>query len=542
MEHQNKVRSPWSIVHSPQSMVRSPWSMVLCCLLLYTGLTQAAAPLSDLAMEQFEKGASRSASRNPFSPSEAPAEIDVANLSLEGLVTGENAGLGLVSGRIVRAEDKIGKYTVSKIKPGEIIFTADGGEQILKMEGFTPAFHHQKNQNYDIEFRHADLKDALNLLAKMAGYNLILPEDLGGRVNLSFADIPLRDAINSILKVNNYNYAIESGIMRVGKSDQFIGGTDLLATTVPLKFATAKDLVDKIKPLLSEKGSVSADERTNVLSIKDYDANVENARRFIKEVDRKDQQVLIEAQIVDASNDFARSLGVQWGVSGSPDRLTISGADSTGTFKINGFPPTPAIVNMGSANPTSGVGFRIGSLPGGTNIDLQLTAAEQKGDVNIISKPSVSTINNLPAKIRSGVTLYVKSTSNITIATTAGGGGGAVPSLQAIETGVQLTVTPQISPENHIKMTIDANESEVDFSKTVDGIPAIIDNTATTTVVLKDGETAVIGGLIKMKNTNIKKSVPGISKVPVIGLFFKSNTKTKTHTELMIFITPTIMR
>ena len=529
MEQQNKNR------------VHGPWSIVLC-LLLYTGVAQTAAPLSDLAMEQFEKGASRSASRNPFSPSEAPAEIDIANLSLEGLVTGENTGLGLVSGRIVRAGDKIGKYTVSKIKPGEVIFTTDGGEQTLKMEGFTPAFHNQKNQNYDIEFRHADLKDALNLLAKMAGYNLILPEDLGGRVNLSFADIPLRDAINSILKVNNYNYAIESGIMRVGKADQFIGGTDLLATTVPLKFATAKDLVDKIKPLLSEKGSVSADERTNVLSIKDYDANVENARSFIKEVDRKDQQVLIEAQIVDASNDFARSLGVQWGVSGSPDRLTISGADSTGTFKINDFPAKPAIVNMGATSPTSGVGFRIGSLPGGTKIDLQLTAAEQKGEVNIISKPSVSTINNLPAKIRSGVTLYVKSTSNITIATSAGGGGGAVPSLQAIETGVQLTVTPQISPENHIKMTIDANESEVDFSKTVDGIPAIIDNTATTTVVLKDGETAVIGGLIKMKDSNIKKSVPGISKVPLVGLFFKSNSKTKTHTELMIFITPTIMR
>lgn len=519
-----------------------PRILLFACLLAFPGFLPAALPLSDLAVEQFEKGIPVSGGRNPFTPSEAPVEIDVANLSLEGIVIGDGITLALVSGRISRPGDRIARYTVSKIRPGEIVFTSDSQERVLKMEGFVPPLRRKKINDYDIEFRHADLKDALNLLAKAAGYNLILPEDLSGRVNLSFADTTLRNAINSILKVNNYNFAVESGIMRVGRTDQFIGGTDLLATTIPLKFATARDLVDKIKPLLSDKGSVAADERTNILSIKDYDANVESARRFILAVDKKDQQVLIEAQVINASDDFTRALGVQWGVSGTPDRLTISGADSTGTFKIGNLTPTPAIVNMGAANPTSGIGFRVGNLPGGTNIDLQLTAAEQKGDINIISKPSVSTINNLPAKIRSGVTLYVKSTSNITIATPAGDGGGAQPSLQAIETGVQLTVTPQISPENHIKLTIDANESEVDFSKTVDGIPSIIDNTATTTVVLRDGETAVIGGLIKTRDSRTTRSVPGFSKVPVIGLFFKSKTKTKSHSELMIFITPTIMR
>ena len=516
--------------------------ILLLLFLLICAPLFASDSLSDLSTEQFDKGVVAPGSRNPFAPAEIAGKIDIETLSLEGFLIGDKLKLGLISGKIVQAGGLLGPYTVKDIAPGEIILVNDSEEHHLKMEGYIAPLSKTKGDGFHIEFRNADIKDALKLLSKAEGLNLITPEDLVGRVNLSFTHISIRNVLRSILKVNSYSYAIENGIMRVGKPDEFKGGTDLFATTFTLRYAKAKDLLDQVKPLLSDKGSVAAEDRTNILSVKDYDANVENVREYIAKVDQKDQQVRIEAHIVDASNNFSRALGVQWGVSGTPDRLTISGANSTGSFTVGSNAATPAQVNLGAPNPTSGAAFRIGRLPGGTSIDMQLTAAEEKGDVKIISKPSVTTINNTAATIRSGVTIYAKSTSNISIGAPAAGAGASQPSLQSIKTGIQLDVTPQITPNDYIKLVIQANESEADFSRTVDGIPAILDNVATTTVILKDGETAVIGGLIKSKNSLKKKSVPGFSKIPLFGGLFRSNEKANANNELMVFITPRILK
>ncbi len=501
-----------------------------------------ATSLSDLAVEGLEKEYVTTGGRNPFTPVERKEDADLATLILEGLILSKSAPMALLSGQIVRVGDKVGKYTVSKMESGEIVLSTETEEHRIQMEGYLKPFKKDIGNHFAIYFRQADIKDVLRLLATAADYNLIAPEDISGRVNVSFDNTTIRDAISAILKVNGYNYATESGIIRVGKPDQFAGGTDLLATTISLKYATAKDLVEKAKPLLSDKGSIASEDRTNTLSVKDYEANVDSVRKFIEHVDKKDQQVLIESHIINATNNFSRSLGVQWTVSGTPDKLTIAGADNTGTFKIGSNAALPAIVNLPAASPTSGVGFRVGQLPGGTNIDAQITAAEQRGEIRIISKPNVSTINNMPAKIRSGVKIYVKSTSNISVGTPAATGEASQPSLQLIETGVQLTVTPQISPENLIKLTIDASESQPNFAQAVDGIPSILDNSATTTVLLQDGETAVIGGLIKTNDTLQKNSVPGLSKIPLLGLLFKNKTTSKTYNELMVFITPKILK
>lgn len=511
-------------------LVLGPWSVLF-----------AASSLSDLAIEEFEKDSSAASGRNPFAPSELTGEAEMENLLLEGFLIGEEVSLGLISGQIVQPEMRVGPFTVAEILPGEIVLTRAGEEFHLKMEGFLEPLSARRTMGYQVEFRNADIRDALRLIATAAGKNLITPEGTSGRVNLSFNNISLENAMRSILKVNNYSFALENEVIRVGKPDDFQGGTDLLATTFELKYAKAKSLEDQVKLLLSDKGSVSAVERNNILSVKDYDANVENVRRFIAEVDRLDQQVQIEAHIVDATNDFSRALGVQWGANSTAGRVRIGGGNSTGTITVGSADPAPTHVQMPAANPTSAAVFRIGQLPGGTNLDLQLTAAEERGDIRILSKPQVTTINNTPASIKSGVTIYVKSNSDITIGTSGGAAGAGTSNLQAIETGIQLDVTPQITPNDYIKLTIEANESEADFSRTVDGIPAILDNTATTTVILRNGETAVIGGLIKKRESTTRRSVPGISKVPVIGLFFKSKSKTNRHTELMVFITPRIL-
>lgn len=402
------------------------------------------------------------------------------------------------------------------------------------------------DKHYSVEFRNADLKDALRFLAKVSNVNIIIPEDVNGIVSTSFESTSLKDAINSIVKANGLDYAIENGIWRVGKSDQFTtAGEDLKTETFRLKYASAKDLPDKVKSLLTNRGSVLADERTNSIVVRERPANIENVRRFLEDIDIRDAQVLIEAKIVEANRDFSRSLGIQWAVTSTGTSAQVQGLQAVGTADSgnNLIQNLPSPSTPSSAGATSGVGLLIGQLAGGTSIDVQISAAEQSGNLTIISEPQIVTSNGVTAKIRSGETIYIKTTGDITVGqvgtqgTTAGSSG-----LQEVQTGIELNVTPQISVDNYIKLNIATTTSQLDFTRTVDGIPVIIDSDASTSVVIKDGETTIIGGLSKLTGTKTKRDVPGLSRIPILGNLFKSRARYKQNKDLMIFIKPTIVR
>ncbi|QQR81204.1 MAG: hypothetical protein IPJ69_03430 [Deltaproteobacteria bacterium] len=516
-------------------------SIFLALSICLATLSVEAMPLSDLALDQLDQNSNmlNPSLRSPFSPeTKAGSELDPNSFLVQGVIYGKMK-MALLSGKMLKEGEEMGRFKVDKILPNEVVIKDEEKEFHLSVENYIdPMVVNKKNQEYMIEFRDANLADVLKMLSKCAGLNLITPEDLSGRVTLSFEDIALIDAMRSILRVNGYEYAMEEKVLRIGKPDAFAGGTDLRTQTFHLKYATAKDLTEKIKTLLSDRGSVINDDRTNTLTVKDRDAVVGNINNIIDQMDNRDQQVQIEARIVDASKNFSRALGIRWGVNGSAGKFTTSGTAEVG---LNGDTGNPLNVNLGAANPTSGIGMLIGSV-GGFNIENQLTAAESKGDIQILSKPTVMTLNNMPSKIRSGTKIYVKSTSNISVGTSSSSSSSSSSGLQEINTGIELTVTPQISIDDYIKMQIQAIESEADFSKTVDGIPAILDNTANTTVVVKDGETAVIGGLFKQKTTNQKNGVPGLQNIPVMGYLFKNKAKTRSDGELMIFITPKIVQ
>lgn len=501
-----------------------------------------AVPLSDLAEEQFEKGPSvlTSTPRSPFVPSYRAAEdVDVSTLQVQGIIDGKRLKMALLSGRVVREGEKLGRYTVDKMDPEGVVLSFESSLYRLKLENYVAPVGKKKGGGFTVELRNAALRDALRFLAKASDLNLIMPEDLGGRVTLSFDDIELLEAIRSILRVNGYEYALEAGVLRVGRPDAFAGGTDLRTQSFRLKYATAKDLTEKVKLLLSDRGSVIADDRTNTLTVKDRDPIVQTIAGLMSQIDKRDLQVQIEARIVDASRNFSRSLGVRWGVSGQKDNVQVGGTQSAGT---NPDTTNPLNVNLGATDPTSGLGLIIGRIAGALNIEAQLTAAEQKGDIEILAKPSVTTLNNIPAKIRSGTKIYVKSTSSINVGTGGGNAASAATSgLQEIETGITLTVTPQISTDDYIKMRIEATQSEADFSRTVDGIPSVIDSNASTTVILRDGETTVIGGLSRQRTSREKRGVPGLQRIPVLGHLFQSKTRTRADSELIIFITPKIV-
>ncbi len=497
--------------------------------------------LSDIDREIFERGpVSLSPSpRSPFVPTyRVGDEVDLTTVLVQGILYSKSLRMAVLSGRILREGERLGKYTIDKIEPDGISVSHDSITTQLPLENYVAPVGKRSGSGYVVEFRNVSLRDALRFLSKASDLNLIMPEDLSGRVTVSFEAIDIMEAIRSILRVNGYEYANESGVIRIGKPDSFVGGTDLRAESYRLKYATAKDLVEKVKLLLSDRGSVISDDRTNTLTVKDRDAIVSTISNLIGQIDRRDQQVQIEARIVDASKNFSRAIGIQWGFSGRSGNMQMGGSNAVGTSATTS---NPLNVNLGAASPTSGLGLIMGNIAGSLDIEGQLTAAESNGDIHILSKPSVTTLNNIAAKIRSGTKIYVKSTSSINVGTTGGAASAGSAALQEIDTGIELTVTPQISSDRFIRMRIDAVESEADFSRTVDGIPSVIDNTASTSVILKDGETTVIGGMYRVKSTKEKRGVPGLQSVPVMGLLFQSKVRTKEDRELMIFITPRII-
>lgn len=391
------------------------------------------------------------------------------------------------------------------------------------------------SERFHIEFRDAEVKETLRFLAKVVGMNLVIPEAIEGTVNVSLGGIMMLDAINSITKSNGLEYAVERDVLRVGRAEDFSKtGEDLKTETLRLKYAVAITMVDQIKQLLTERGSVLADSRTNSVIVRGTVANIEHIRRFVENVDIRDAQVLIEARIVEATRDWSRNLGIQWGVNSTVRQTTVQGVTVVGTADSG----RRLQVNLPAATPTSGVGLLVGFLSGAGNLDAAITAAEQKGDLHVISEPSIVTSNGVPAHIRSGETIYVKTAGSVSI----GGASAAGQSgLEKISTGVELNVTPQISVGDFVKLKIEAKTSSPDFTRTVDGIPAIIDNQASTTILIRNGETTVIGGLVRFRGNDTRRKVPFLGDVPLLGYLFQSRQRSKTNHDLMVFIRPRIV-
>lgn len=507
---------------------------VFCLFQIATAMAESlTSPLSDISLESLDKKKIQTETRNPFIPGPQD-KLNLDNLSLEGIIIGPGDRYCMLSGQILKEGNQWGDTTLVSIGEGEVIFKGMEGERRFKMENISSQTG-GSHSLYDIYFQNADFKGALRFISLVGNFNIIMPETLSGQVNLSFRQTTLKEAMGAILHVNNHEYTVENNIIRIDKAENLaVGGASFETTQIPLRYATAKDLVESIKPLLSEQGTVLADSRTNSITLKDRQSIVQEIWNLIARMDQRDPQVHIEAKILDVSKSFSRSLGIQWGLTKSSGAIQGFGVDSAGS----GDSGSPLNANFPATSPTSAYGMLVSHLFNQTDLQVQLTAAEARGDIRILSEPSVTTLNNTAAKIRSGLKIYVKSTSDISIGTSSTSSSGSSSDLQEIDTGVELTVTPQLTAENMIKLKIEAVESQADFSQTVDGIPSVLDNTASTTVLVRNGETAVIGGLIKTNNTKQTKGVPALSYIPILGWLFKSKDVSKTNNELLILITP----
>lgn len=407
--------------------------------------------------------------------------------------------------------------------------------------GSTGYFGAGNDRTYDISFKQGSLREVLQFLAWIADINIVIPEGLDGVVDVSFRGVKIDDALNAIIRSNGLEYAIEANVVRIDKVEGFKdSGEDLKTEMFLLRFAPAKEMAAKIQTLMSSRGTVIADERTNSITVREMPANIDKVRRFIDGVDIKDAQVLIESKILEATRRFSQALGIQWGLNRGADGSTfrfggvsaVGQADSGRNLNVN--------LQSTTQPPTSGL--LIGSLFKGTNLDIQLLAAEQRGDIYVISDPSIVTSNGKAANIRSGSTLILQNSGAVNIGTAAGTTASTGGGYQEKKTGVELKVTPQITIHDYVKMDIEATTSTPDFNRQVQGIPVILDNTATTSVLVKDGETTVIGGLSRYSDSLNKSRVPYVSRIPLLGNLFKSKERSAENTELMVFIKPSIIR
>jgi type IV pilus assembly protein PilQ len=414
-------------------------------------------------------------------------------------------------------------------------------------------------EQYSVEIRDAPISDVIRLLVSMDNQNVVLPGDLSGTVIASFSEISLDNALKSILESNQLVGIQKSDVLAVTtqKSQEALG-KNLNTVNFNLKYARSKDVGAQAKALLAgSKGTILIDDRTNSMTIRATQDQLESIQTMVSNVDKLDKQVLIEAKVVDAEKRFTRSIGIQWGVNGSVGPVQVGGLNATGMAASG----RPLNVNTPGTSNMMGISTVLGQF-GSTFIDAQLTAGEENGTALVLARPSIVTMNNQPATIQSGVQFYIRTAGSVTIASGSapaaatssapggdpvGGGAGATPSgastgnnLQQVTTGITLIVTPHITPDNKISLTINVVSSQIG-TVSVGDIPTVNNNSATTTVLLENGATTVIGGLATSSKNKSKSGVPWLSNLPVIGALFGRSSKQTGDRELLIFITPTVV-
>ena len=397
-----------------------------------------------------------------------------------------------------------------------------------------------------LDFQDADVVNVLRLLAEVSKLNMIIGDNVKGKITIKMLDVPWDQALNIILKMKGLGKIHENNVVRIDTlaniaqqqeeearaKDAMVKAEDLSTKIIPVNYARARELAESIRKTLSTRGDITIDDRTNTLIVKDVADKHEEIFNLLKTLDRPTPQVLIEARIVQADTNFAKDLGVQWGGSyaSNPGDYTMGVVSGpTGTVSA---PTTGFAVNLpasGIAGTKGSMGFTIGKTIGDAfNLDLRLSAGETKGLTKILSAPKIATLDNREAIIQQGESIPYKTYSQEGTKT------------EFIDATLTLKVTPKVTPDGHIAMNIKITKNR-QGSIVVEGTPSINKKEATTEVLVKDGETTVIGGIYELSDSDNTNMLPWVNKIPILGWLFKNTSQTNIKSELLIFITPKII-
>jgi type IV pilus assembly protein PilQ len=411
-----------------------------------------------------------------------------------------------------------------------------------------------------VNLKDVDLKDFFRLVHEISGLNVVLDPQVHGTLTIVLDDVPWDQALDIVLKNNDLSRQLEGNVLRIATVETLKKeaenrraqveaealAVDKVTITRFLSYAHSKDVVPTVKKFLTSRGDIVSDDRTNALLISDIPAVLPQIDRIIQQMDRKTQEVEIEARVVAATRSFARDIGTQLGLGWGNGPSAIGGVQGVGnTPTVVGNTPNPLYIvsgggtsgfqiplfsNLGVTSPTSGLQFV--NATNNMRIDAILTLAESRGLLKILSRPRVVTQNNIQAIVKQGVRVPIVTQAQL----------GGPPTVTYVDAFLRLTVTPQITSEGTIFLNVDVENTTPDFGRTVQGNPTLITQQATTQVLVTDGGTVVIGGVIQTQNSLNVSQVPLLGDIPYLGNLFKRRSVATSNQELIFFITPRIIQ
>ena len=421
----------------------------------------------------------------------------------------------------------------------------------------SPAAGKYTGEPISVNLKDVDLKDFFRLIHEISGLNVVLDPAVKGSLTIVLDEVPWDQALDIVLQNNSLDKQLSGNVLRIASRATLKNEAEtqrdlekaqaeaIAPVTVPrvLSYAKASALAPILKKFLSSRGDILFDDRSNQLIIRDIPSTIPTIDNLIRNLDRKSQQVEIEARVVSASRSFARDIGTQLAFSGQGlgGRNIIGGDSAVGqsTFgTTNPAPPVaitgstppvmPFITNLAAGAPTSGL--LLAHRSPNFAVDFFITAAEAKGVGKLLSKPKVITQNNEKATVKQGTKIPIQTTINNTI------------SVQFIDAVLKLEVTPQITAEGTVFMDVLVENTQIDNGiPRVQGIPALNTQSAETKVTVADGGTVVIGGVIISSQRTDIQQVPLVGSLPLIGNLFKRTSVTTTAQELIFFLTPRII-
>ncbi|HNV04177.1 MAG TPA: type IV pilus secretin PilQ [Vicinamibacterales bacterium] len=440
------------------------------------------------------------------------------------------------------------------------------GQAVLAQKPAAPAAPEGEKQYtghlVTFDFFQADLRSVLRTFSEISGLNIVIdPNVPAAMVDVSLKEVPWDQALEVILRSHQLGYVLENNVVRIAPlkvlaqeeterqklaEAQSMSG-QLKVLTKTLSYAKAAVVAKLLKDtrVISNRGTAIVDDRTNTLIINDLPEALAQCEDLITKLDRSEPQVEIEARIVQTTTTAARAIGVQWGVNGRmasalantapvtfPAQSSVSGrtASQQGNATLGESSFTPTAVHLPATGATSALGISMGSLTGSFNLDVALSALEEKGQGKILSQPRVMMQNNFEAEMTQGVQIPIQTSANNTVTVTFK------------DAALTLKVRPQITASDTVMMSISLENASPDYSRSVNGIPPIDTQRAITQVLVNDNETMVIGGIMKSEETSMRDGVPGLSRIPLLRWLFRRDSMSADQRELLIFITPRIRR
>ena len=405
-----------------------------------------------------------------------------------------------------------------------------------------------------LDFQDADIVPIFRLLADVSGYNVVIDPGVKGKITMKLINVPWDQALDIILKTFNLDKEVDGNIIRIAPvsvisrereqrarmAEAMQKAEPLVTKVFPISYADVKKVRTSIEQakILSKRGSISVDERISSLIIKDVASNMSKIKQLVDTLDKPTPQVMIEARIVEVNTSATREFGIQWGFFGDfrSNGINRGGVHGFTTLSSGPFTGSQFMVDF----PASGVGALSGSgiafgfldAAGTAGLDFQIAALETSGNLKIVSNPRIITIDNKEATISQGKSIPVrKLTSEGTVST------------EFKDIKLELKVKPHITPEGSIILNVNAKKEELDPTiPSVEGVPGTDKKEAKTNVIIKDGETLVIGGIYKTVNNDSQSGLPVAKDIPVLGWLFKNKKVEKQTNELLIFITPRIVK